>query len=94
MSSLDQVDRITIADYEIMLKAVQKKNEELDYLAHWQAFLNHLVQSVKKNGQPVYRKFRSFYKPPKDETPTGGGRFDALAEYKRQKIKEQEKENV
>lgn len=80
-----------------MLKAVQARNEDLDYLAHWQAFLNQLVKSRKKSGQPVYKKFKSFYKPPKhDDEPQqeAESRFTALAEYKRKKLKEQEtKEN-
>jgi len=92
MTSLDEVGRITIPEYEIMLEAVRERNEELNYMAHWQAFLNALVRSVKKDGKPVYRKFRSFYQPPKDKQPQGGGKLDALAEYKRQKLKEKEKE--
>lgn len=91
MNSLDQVDRVTIAEYEIMAKAVQQKNEELDYLAHWQAFLNQLIKSTKKNGQPVYKKFKSFYKPPGEHQ--NEDRFKALAEYKRRKEKEEQEQN-
>lgn len=63
--SLDQVDRVTPYEYALLMKGVRLKNFDADYMAHWQAFLGHLVRSEKKAGKnktkPVYPTFKSFF---------------------------------
>lgn len=55
---------MTIAQYEIMLKALEYQMVDDEYRAHRQAFLNFAVQAEKKSGKktvPVYRRFRQFF---------------------------------
>jgi hypothetical protein len=63
-TSFEQVDRMTIAQYEIMLEALEYQMIDDEYRAHRQAFLNFAVQAEKKSGKktvPVYRRFRQFF---------------------------------
>lgn len=55
---------MTIAQYEIMLEALEYQTVDDEYRAHRQAFLNFAVQAEKKSGKktvPVYRRFRQFF---------------------------------
>lgn len=58
------MDRLTIPEYNLLLKAVQLKQVDMDYRNHLQAFLNFAVKAEKKAGKrskPVYSKFKKFY---------------------------------
>lgn len=62
--SFAEVDRLTIPEYNLLLKAVQLKQVDMDYRNHLQAFLNFAVKAEKKAGKrskPVYSKFKKFY---------------------------------
>lgn len=63
--SLEEVDRLTIAEYKLLMEGVRLKEIDKDYRNHLQAFLNFAVRSEKKAGKgksrPVYTKFRQFY---------------------------------
>lgn len=63
--SFDEVDRLTFAEYALLMKAVRLKQIDTDYRVHQQAFLNYAVKAQKKAGKnktkPVYRKFKQFY---------------------------------
>lgn len=54
-----------MAEYSLLMKAVQLKEVDADYRNHLQAFLNFAVKAEKKAGKnkskPVYRKFKHFY---------------------------------
>lgn len=64
-TTFDQVDRLTIAQYEVMMEALELRMLDQDLHEHRQAFLNLAVQAQKKAGngktRPVYRKFRQFF---------------------------------
>lgn len=64
-TSFDQVDRLTIAQYEVMMEALELRLLDQDLHEHRQAFLNFAVRAEKKAGKnkmkPVYRKFRQFF---------------------------------
>lgn len=64
-TSFEQVDHLTIAQYEIMMEALELKMLDQDLHEHRQAFLNFAVQAQKKAGKgktrPVYSKFRQFF---------------------------------
>ena len=64
-TSFEQVDRLTIAQYEIMVEALELQMLDHDFREHRQAFLNFAVQAEKKAGKnktkPVYRKFIQFF---------------------------------
>lgn len=63
--SFEEVDRLTIAEYNMLMEAVQLKQIDKDYRNHLQAFLNFSVKAEKKVGKnkskPVYTKFKKFY---------------------------------
>lgn len=64
-TSFDQVDRLTIPEYNLLMQAVRLRQVDLDYRNHLQAFLSFAVQAEKRVGKhksrPVYRTFRKFY---------------------------------
>lgn len=63
--SLEEVDRLTIAEYKLLMEGVRLREIDKDYRNHLQAFLNFAVRSEKKTGKgkskPVYTKFKQFY---------------------------------
>lgn len=63
--SFEEVDRLTFAEYELLMEAVRLKQVDMDYRNHLQAFLNFAVKAEKKTGKnkskPVYSKFKRFY---------------------------------
>ena len=50
-TSFEQVDRLTIAQYEIMMEALRYRIVDDEYRAHRQAFLNFAAQAQKKSGK-------------------------------------------
>ena len=63
--SFDEVDKLTIPEYNLLMEAVQLKEVDKDYRNHLQAFLNFAVKAEKKVGKgrtkPVYQRFRKFF---------------------------------
>lgn len=63
--SFDEVDRLTIPEYELLMKAAELREADIDYRLHMQAFLNMQVQAKRKAGKgrekPVYPQFDKFY---------------------------------
>ena len=63
--SFDEVNRLTIAEYELLMKAAELREADLDYRLHMQAFLNVQAGAKKKAGKNkeslVYSRFSKFY---------------------------------
>ena len=63
--SFEEVDRLTIPEYSLLMEAARLKQIDLDYRNHLQAWLNFVVQAKKKAGKhkqkPVFKKFKEFY---------------------------------
>lgn len=63
--SFEEVDRLTIPEYNLLMEAARLKQIDLDYRNHLQAWLNFVVQAKKKAGKhkqkPVFKKFKEFY---------------------------------
>lgn len=63
--SFDEVDKLTIPEYTLLMEAVRLKQIDRDYRNHLQAFLNFAVKAEKRAGKgkskPVYRTFKKFY---------------------------------
>ena len=58
------VDRLTIPEYELLMKAVNLQEVDRSYRNHLQAFLNFAVKAEKKVGKksrPKYTKFKQFF---------------------------------
>ena len=64
-TSFEQVDQLTLAEYEIMMEALELRMLDESLHEHRQAFLNFAVRAEKKAGKgktkPVYRRFRQFF---------------------------------
>ena len=56
---------MTLAEYELMMEALELKMLDESAHEHRQAFLNFAVKAEKKAGKgktkPVYRRFRQFF---------------------------------
>ena len=61
MKSLDEVDRMTIREYRLLMKANNLKNVDRDYRVHQLAWLTNAARATKSAGKgkkrPVYAKF-------------------------------------
>ena len=94
---MEEVDRLTLPEYQLLMKSTSLKMVDMDYRAHQQAFLNFAVQSKKKVGKnkekPVYSQFEKFYNykaelekvEKKNQEPD---RFADLKDYLRKERKE------
>ena len=64
-TSFEQVDQLTIPQYEILMEAMELRMLDDSLREHRQAFLNLAVQAQKKAGKgktrPVYRRFKQFF---------------------------------
>ena len=64
-TSFKQVDQLTLAEYELMMEALELRMLDESLHEHRQAFLNFAVKAEKKAGKgktkPVYRRFRQFF---------------------------------
>lgn len=80
--SFDEVDRLTIPEYELLMEAMRLKEVDMDYRNHLQAFLNFSVKARRKTGKnksrPVFTTFKKFFDYEK-----------AIANAKKKKEKEQ-----
>lgn len=62
--SFDEVDRLTIPEYKLLMRAVELKAVDNAYYVHLQAFKNFEVQAMKKSGRrrkPVFDHFEKFF---------------------------------
>ena len=63
--SFAEIDRLTIAEYNLLMEAQKYKMVDMDYRQHLQAYLNLAVKAEKKAGKnktkPVYTRFKKFY---------------------------------
>ena len=63
--SFSEVDRLTIPEYRLLMKAVNLRETDKTFRNHLQAFLNFKVQAKKNVGKnkqkPVYTRFTQFY---------------------------------
>ena len=93
-TSLEQVDRLTIPEYHLMMEAAQLREADQHYWAHWQAFLNFAVRAKKRAGKnkekPVYRDFKKFfeYEAVVEKIRNHGKRYDRFSSLKEHLRKE------
>lgn len=62
---LEEVDSLTIPEYELLMKAAKLREVDRDYREHLQAYLSFAVKAEKRSGKnktkPVYPTFKKFY---------------------------------
>lgn len=70
-TSVEQVDRLTVPDYELLMEGVRLREVDRDYRCHLQAWLNQRAKAAKKSGknkyEPVYQDFSEFYDYQKEQ---------------------------
>ena len=63
--SFDEVDRLTVHEYRLLMKAVELKAVDEAYIVHLQAFKNFEVRAMRKVGKnkqkPVFDRFEKFF---------------------------------
>jgi hypothetical protein len=95
------VDRVTLAEYKLMLKANLYREEEAEYDRHWRAFLQMAVKSPVGKGKSQHLRYSTFEKfynrtkakkeldksfNPKGESKTKEeSRVEKIIEYKKRK---------
>lgn len=60
-TSFDEVDRITIREYGLLMKAARLRQVDEHYKLHLGAWLTFAAKAQKRNGKPVYGKFERFF---------------------------------
>lgn len=78
----DLIGRLTFADYDIIIDAINQRLEDDNQNMHWQAFLSSLATERDEKGRPRFPNFKEFYK---SKTGTQNSRFDKLKDYMRNK---------
>lgn len=62
MTSMEQVDRMDIPEYELLMQAMELRQVDEEYRTHEQAFLTVAARATKgKKGTPVYKRFKDFF---------------------------------
>ena len=64
MNKIEEVERMTITEYELRQKAFILRRIDKEYYIHLLAWKNSEVQARKKEGKkevPVYKTFKSFF---------------------------------
>lgn len=59
--TIEQIDRLTIPEYELLMKATQLKEVDRSRDRHLLAWLTVSAGATKKDGRPVYKKFSDFF---------------------------------
>lgn len=59
---MDEVDRLEIPEYELLMKALRLRLVDEERRIHEQAFLTVAARATKgKKGTPVYKRFKDFF---------------------------------
>lgn len=59
---MEQVDRMDIPEYELLMRAKELRQVDEEYRTHEQAFLTIAARATKgKKGTPVYKRFKDFF---------------------------------
>ena len=78
----DLIGRLTIADYQIIIDAIEKRSKDEDRDRHMGAYLTSMAGERDEKGRPRFPTFSDFYeKKPRQQDD----RFTRLKEYLRSK---------
>lgn len=59
--TFEEIDRLTIPEYQMLCKAYELKMVDSANERHQQAWLTVSAGATKKDGRPVYKKFKDFF---------------------------------
>lgn len=81
MRSFDEVDRLTLAEYDTHIKAILESLKEKERDMYLIAWLSVAAKATRKNGSPVYDRFEKFYKESKKEMKAPDTKIRRLRKY-------------
>lgn len=61
IDDLDVIDRMTIPEFRLRMKAYQLKQLDKEYDMFAQAWINRQSGAKKRSGKPFYRNFKQFF---------------------------------
>lgn len=67
MTSMAEIDRVTLPEYRWRMKAANLRNLDKIHYIHLQSWTNRQVKAARRNGSPVYKRFRQFFNFEKEE---------------------------
>lgn len=59
--TFEEIDRLTIPEYQMLIKAHELAEVDRANVRHQQAWLTVSAGATKKDGRPVYKKFKDFF---------------------------------
>lgn len=59
--TFEQIDRLTLPEYEMLINAYELAEVDRANMRHQQAWLTVSAGATKKDGRPVYKKFKDFF---------------------------------
>ena len=87
--TFEEIDRLTIPEYELMIKAYELKEVDKANERHQLAWLTVSAGATKKDGRPVYRKYKDFFDYEKEvkrlERPKPESKFSNLSKHMKEK---------
>ena len=63
-NNIKDVDKMTLEEYELLMKRYNLQQVEKERDLHWQAWLNRQVKAMKEVGKKqeyIFKKFKDFY---------------------------------
>ena len=87
--SFKEIDRLTIPEYQLMCKAYELAEVDRANERHQLAWLTVSAGATKKDGRPVYKKFKNFFdyeaELRKLERPKPTNKFSNLSKHMKEK---------
>jgi len=78
----DLIGRLDLAEYRLIVDAIEKRAEDEDKDMHWLAYLASLAGEHDAKGKPRFPRFKDFYS---HKSQTQQDRFARLKEHLRSK---------
>lgn len=61
MRDINDIYRLTISEYQLMMKAAKLRRLDQEYFINLQAYKNQQVQSTDKKGKLIFKKFEDLF---------------------------------
>lgn len=87
--TFEEIDRLTIPEYQLMCKAYELAEVDRANERHQLAWLTVSAGATKKDGRPVYKKFKDFFDYERElkrlERPKPTNKFSNLSKHMKEK---------
>lgn len=86
---IEEIDRLTIPEYMLMIKALELKAVDMANERHQLAWLTVSAGAIRKDGRPVYKKYKDFFNYEAElrklEKPKPDSKFSRLSKHLKEK---------